>query len=193
MDLLQLKFTDFDLSTNLIFLSRILISALQGIVIGFEREKRQKAAGLRTHMIVCISATLMVIVSKYGFFDVLPVSDSVRVDVSRISSSVVQAIGFLGAGVILKDGTSTIPLEELPITHLEYLIAEKYFKDYNNSNIKNYIKLKTNVTNLLDLSGEDTTVDGIWVLDAYRDINTNTETSPNKYNVADLMLPYEKD
>jgi Uncharacterized membrane protein len=82
------------------YIFRILLSALCGALIGIERERRLKTAGIRTHIIVALSATLMMIISKYGFFDILGIDDSLRVDASRVAAGVVQAIGFLGAGVI---------------------------------------------------------------------------------------------
>ena len=85
----------FTLKVILILIGRILLSTLCGMLIGWEREKRLKSAGLRTHMLVAMAAALMMIISKYGFLDVVYLS-SVQVD----ASGVVQAIGFLGAGVI---------------------------------------------------------------------------------------------
>ncbi|MBQ0072046.1 MAG: MgtC/SapB family protein [Spirochaetales bacterium] len=81
------------------FLIRLLIAACCGAAIGWEREKRLKSAGLRTHMLVAVAATLMILISKYGFLDIVYLS-SVQVDASRMAAGVVQAIGFLGAGVI---------------------------------------------------------------------------------------------
>lgn len=79
-------------------LFRILLSGLCGGMIGYERESRKKGAGLRTHVIVSVSAALMMILSKYGFQDVL--GEYVRLDPSRVAAGVVTAIGFLGSGVI---------------------------------------------------------------------------------------------
>ena len=81
------------------YLVRLIVAAVCGALIGLEREKRQKSAGLRTHIIVAIASSLMMIVSKYGFFDVL-VHEGVSVDVSRVAAGVVSAIGFIGGGVI---------------------------------------------------------------------------------------------
>lgn len=78
---------------------RTVVATVCGMLIGWEREKRLKSAGLRTHMLVCMAAALMMIISKYGFLDIVYLS-SVQVDVSRTAAGVVQAIGFLGAGVI---------------------------------------------------------------------------------------------
>lgn len=79
---------------------RIALAVVCGGVIGFERERRLKSAGLRTHLIVALSSALMTIVSKYGFLDVAGVIPGVSVDASRVAAAVVSAVGFLGAGVI---------------------------------------------------------------------------------------------
>ena len=87
---------------NLIF--RILVSCICGIAIGFERKNRAKEAGVRTHCIVACASALMMIISKYGFFDLvndasLTVAD-VRLDPSRLAQGIVTGVGFLGAGMI---------------------------------------------------------------------------------------------
>ena len=89
---------------------RLVVAALFGAVIGFEREWRAKEAGLRTHFLVAMGACLFMLVSQYGF-DIASVIQrqaagfdanmSVRVDVSRIASQIVTGISFLGAGVIV--------------------------------------------------------------------------------------------
>lgn len=84
---------------NLEQILRVLLAALCGAVVGYERKKRSKSAGIRTHIIVSLSSALMMIVSKYGFFDVIRM-EGASVDVSRIAAGVVTAIGFLGVGVI---------------------------------------------------------------------------------------------
>lgn len=68
-------------------------------VIGLERELRRKSAGMRTHALVGVGAALFVLVSKYGFGDVL-VPGRVEVDPSRVAASIVSGVGFLGAGLI---------------------------------------------------------------------------------------------
>jgi putative Mg2+ transporter-C (MgtC) family protein len=79
---------------------RLLIAALLGSLVGVERERLAWAAGLRTHMLVCVGSTLIMIVSAYGFADVLG-SPHVELDPSRMAAQVVSGIGFLGAGSIL--------------------------------------------------------------------------------------------
>ena len=93
------------------FFLRILIACLCGAAIGFERSMRFKEAGIRTHMIVCCAAALMMIVSKYGFADLISASGNnlfgtKEVDPSRIAAQVVSGVSFLGAGIIFRNGTS---------------------------------------------------------------------------------------
>lgn len=83
---------------------RILCSAAIGAVIGYERHNRSKEAGIRTHAIVALSAALIMIVSKYGFYDVL------TADSARIAAQVVSGIGFLGAGIIFVKNDSVLGL-----------------------------------------------------------------------------------
>lgn len=82
---------------------RLVIACLCGAVIGIERTRRNKGAGLRTHIIVAVGAALFVIVSKYGFHDVVSL-DGAQVDVSRVASNVVTGVSFLGAGIICMRG-----------------------------------------------------------------------------------------
>ena len=78
---------------------RMFAACFCGAVIGLERSRRQKDAGIRTHMIVALGSALIMIVSKYGFMDILQF-EGLRADASRIASNVVTGVGFLGAGVI---------------------------------------------------------------------------------------------
>lgn len=85
---------------------RLVVAALFGAVIGFEREWRAKEAGLRTHFLVALGASLVMIVSKYGFED-LTLADGSNwpgtrgADPARIAAQVISGISFLGAGVIV--------------------------------------------------------------------------------------------
>ena len=81
------------------YMLRIAIAALCGGIIGFERSRMRKEAGLRTHIIVAVGAALLMIVSKYGFTDILD-TPGIRVDGSRVAANVITGISFLGAGVI---------------------------------------------------------------------------------------------
>ena len=81
---------------------RLLAATVAGSAIGIERERLQWAAGLRTHMLVCVGSCLLIIVSAFGFSDII--GPNVVLDPSRISAQVVSGIGFLGAGTILLRG-----------------------------------------------------------------------------------------
>ncbi len=76
----------------------ILALALSG-AIGLERELSQKSAGLRTYTLVGLGSALFMMISKYGFFDVLE-PGSVVLDPSRVAAQIVSGIGFIGAGLI---------------------------------------------------------------------------------------------
>jgi putative Mg2+ transporter-C (MgtC) family protein len=84
-------------------LLRLVIAAALGSLIGFERERISWSAGLRTHMLVAVGSALLMIVSAYGFTDVLG-AEHVVLDPSRVAAQVVSGIGFLGAGAILLRG-----------------------------------------------------------------------------------------
>lgn len=81
-------------------LVRIALAGALGGLIGLERQLRAKEAGLRTHILVGIGSAMFMIVSKYGFADVLPL-EHIALDPSRIAAQVVSGMGFLGAGTIM--------------------------------------------------------------------------------------------
>jgi putative Mg2+ transporter-C (MgtC) family protein len=85
---------------NIELVARLVMAAALGSVIGFERERLAWAAGLRTHMLVCVGSALFMLVSAFGFADALK-GDHVVLDPSRVAAQVVSGIGFLGAGSIL--------------------------------------------------------------------------------------------
>ena len=89
----------FALEKELMMIGRLMIAGFCGGIIGHERENRRKPAGVRTHTVVGVASALMVMISKYGFTDV--VSEYVRVDPSRVAAGVVTAISFLGSGIII--------------------------------------------------------------------------------------------
>jgi putative Mg2+ transporter-C (MgtC) family protein len=78
---------------------RLGAAALLGSLIGFERERLLWAAGLRTHMLVCVGSCLVMVVSAYGFSGVL--GRYVVLDPSRMAAQVITGVGFLGAGSII--------------------------------------------------------------------------------------------
>ena len=85
---------------NLEMILRLLLAAGLGGVIGAEREQSYRGAGLRTHALVATAAALAIIVSAYGFNQVLA-PGRVILDPSRVAAQVVTGIGFLGAGIII--------------------------------------------------------------------------------------------
>jgi len=88
-------------------LLRLSMAAALGGAIGMERELRERQAGLRTHLVVCLGSALFTLVSAYGFHEFLVSGGSlVRTDPTRIAAQIVSGIGFLGAGAIIRQGLS---------------------------------------------------------------------------------------
>lgn len=82
------------------FVWRLVLAAIFGTIIDLDREYREKEAGFRTHFLVSLGSALMMIVSQYGFSEILT-HDGVSLDPSRIAAQVVSGIGFIGAGTII--------------------------------------------------------------------------------------------
>ena len=93
-----------DLLPQLEYLIRIVIACLCGGIIGIERTLRQKDAGFRTHVIVALGASLMMVVSKYGFADSLAAGYDPAPE--RIAANIITGISFLGAGMIFVRGAN---------------------------------------------------------------------------------------
>ena len=91
---------------NLEFFIRIVLAAILGALVGLERSKRQKEAGVRTHCIIACTSALFMILSKYALVDLVGVAGLRGADPARIAAQVVSGISFLGAGVIFKNGNS---------------------------------------------------------------------------------------
>ena len=93
------------LGYQLAFLIRVLVATLCGGAVGYERTKRLKEAGIRTHCLVCCASALIMIVSKYAFADLsvdgLFFPGDRGADPARIAAQVVSGIGFIGAGTII--------------------------------------------------------------------------------------------
>ncbi len=90
------------ISMELIYILRIVIAGICGTVVGLERKNRSKEAGIRTHFVVACGAAIIMVISKYAFFDVIgeEFASEVRLDPSRVASTIASGIGFLGAGMI---------------------------------------------------------------------------------------------
>jgi putative Mg2+ transporter-C (MgtC) family protein len=80
-------------------LGELTLALVLSSLIGFEREIRMKSAGLRTHTLVGVAAALLMLISKYGFGDVI-VQNQVVLDPSRVAAQIVSGIGFIGGGLI---------------------------------------------------------------------------------------------
>lgn len=111
MMLVEYFTSQFPLEQCLDFFIRIVVACFCGACIGFERSRRLKEAGIRTHIIVCCAAAVMMIVSKYAFVDLTSAAGEVfngtrGADPARIAAQVVSGISFLGAGVIFKNGST---------------------------------------------------------------------------------------
>ncbi|MCS7459548.1 MgtC/SapB family protein [Paenibacillus doosanensis] len=81
------------------YLLRVLLAGICGALIGYERKNRMKEAGVRTHFVVAVGASLMMVISKYGFQDQTG-WHNLTLDPSRVAAQVVSGVGFLGAGMI---------------------------------------------------------------------------------------------
>ncbi|MBR0206541.1 MAG: MgtC/SapB family protein [Clostridia bacterium] len=93
------------------FFIRLLVACVCGAAIGFERSKRLKEAGIRTHIIVCCAAALTMIVSKYGFADLMGpdgagMYGTKGTDPARLAAQIIGGVSFLGAGIIFRNGNS---------------------------------------------------------------------------------------
>ena len=91
-----------ELGTQLELSVRLLVAAMLGLAIGFEREIHGHPAGLRTHMLVALGSALFTVLSIHGFGG--ETAGTGPIDTTRIAAQIVSGIGFLGAGAILKDG-----------------------------------------------------------------------------------------
>lgn len=93
----------FDLR-SLEYIFRVLLAGVCGMLVGMERKNRAKEAGTRTHFVVACGAALIMVISKYAFFDMIASGTygnvEVRLDPSRVASTIASGIGFLGAGMI---------------------------------------------------------------------------------------------
>ena len=86
---------------------RLALAAILGGAIGIERERKDWAAGLRTHMMVSMGSALIMLVSSFGFSDIMGQSYA-ELDPSRVAAQIVSGIGFIGAGAILFRKPATV-------------------------------------------------------------------------------------
>jgi len=91
-----------------IMVFRLLLAAVLGGIIGWERERKNKQAGLKTHLLVAVGSALIMLTSIYGFGNELLDHPNARFDPARLAAQVVSGIGFLGAGAILRRSDNVI-------------------------------------------------------------------------------------
>jgi putative Mg2+ transporter-C (MgtC) family protein len=89
------------MSTQYELILRVIIGGILGGIIGFEREKRAKEAGFRTHFLVALGSALITVISAYGFDKVADQIPIARYDPARLAAQIVSGIGFIGAGLII--------------------------------------------------------------------------------------------
>lgn len=104
-------FNQFTTMQYVDFCVRLLVAFLIGGAVGLERSNRFKEAGIRTHIIVCVTSTLIMLISKYGFADMdfgpgMDFFGSKGADAARVAAQAVSGISFLCAGVIIKVGSN---------------------------------------------------------------------------------------
>jgi putative Mg2+ transporter-C (MgtC) family protein len=90
---------------EVVILVRVLLAVLVGALIGFERTFHGRPAGFRTHALVCLASSLLMLVTVYQneWMTAVPL-DAIRTDPTRMAQGIMTGIGFLGAGVIFKEG-----------------------------------------------------------------------------------------
>jgi putative Mg2+ transporter-C (MgtC) family protein len=85
---------------------RIIAALAAGAVIGYERSYRGRPAGFRTHALVCMASSMLMLITVYEHHWVHAVAESIRLDPTRMAQGIMTGIGFLGAGVIMQEGFS---------------------------------------------------------------------------------------
>lgn len=83
---------------------RLLLGAIFGGIIGYERQTHGRPAGFRTHLLVCVASVLFMVVSQYSHYLSRIDPSYMRIDPSRIAQGAITGVGFIGAGVILRTG-----------------------------------------------------------------------------------------
>ena len=100
----MIEATTVTLQVDLAF--RLVLAAVLGAGVGLERELHAHPAGMRTHLLVSLGSALFTVLSIYGFVGILEPGQGSAPDPTRVAAQVVTGIGFLGAGAIIKYGTS---------------------------------------------------------------------------------------
>lgn len=89
---------------------KLVLAFLLGSLLGIEREKRHKPAGIRTHALVCLGSAMFTLLSLYGFSDLSGLPQFRNMDPARVAAQVVVGVGFIGGGIIFKETDHIIGL-----------------------------------------------------------------------------------
>lgn len=93
----------------IVMLERLIVSVIVGGLVGYEREFKNSPAGFRTHILVCLGATIISLITEYDIQRVMTIAQDpmysgfIKVDIARLGAQVISGVGFLGAGTILRD------------------------------------------------------------------------------------------
>ena len=82
-----------------IILPKLIISTICGLIIGYDREKKNKAAGIKTNILICVGCTIFSMMPKF----LMVMHPQLNIDPTRVIGQIITGIGFLGAGVIMKN------------------------------------------------------------------------------------------
>ena len=93
----------------IVVLERLIVSVIIGGLVGYEREFKNSPAGFRTHILVCLGATIISLITEYDIQKMMIIAQNpaysgfIKVDIARLGAQVISGVGFLGAGTILRD------------------------------------------------------------------------------------------
>lgn len=93
----------------IVVLERLIVSVIVGGLVGYEREFKNSPAGFRTHILVCLGATIISLITEYDIQKMMVIAQNpmysgfIKVDIARLGAQVISGVGFLGAGTILRD------------------------------------------------------------------------------------------
>ncbi len=93
----------------IVVLERLIVGVIVGGLVGYEREFKNSPAGFRTHILVCLGATIISLITEYDIQKMMIIaqnpmySEVIKVDIARLGAQVISGVGFLGAGTILRD------------------------------------------------------------------------------------------
>jgi len=93
----------------IVVLERLIVGVIVGGLVGYEREFKNSPAGFRTHILVCLGATIISLIAEYELQKIMIIAQNpmyaevLKVDTARLGAQVISGVGFLGAGTILRD------------------------------------------------------------------------------------------